>query len=93
MLVAVDSETCLSVSEDETVAAQMLLPLGTIVPEFREIAPQRHVVEGEDYISMIIAAKTRSGNLLCTQAAADLVSPLKYSNAHATILDQIHGEE
>jgi hypothetical protein len=42
---------------------------------------------------MRITSKARGRYFLGGQAAADLVTPLKYANAHASILDQVHRKE
>ena len=42
---------------------------------------------------MSITSKARGRYLLGGQAAADLVTPLKYTNAHASIFLQVHCKE
>jgi hypothetical protein len=68
----------------------VLIDLCPIIPKLGEIAPQGQVVEWQLYCGMRITSKAWSRYFLSGQAAANLVTPLKYGNAHASILLQVH---
>jgi hypothetical protein len=93
MFVTVNGKAGLIVSEDGTIGTEMLVNSSPIFPEFREIPPQWQIVEGQLQCGVGIGAKTRGCRLLSSQATANLVPPLKYANAHLSILSQVHGKE
>jgi hypothetical protein len=92
MLVTIDGQAGLIISENGTVTAKVLIELGSVVPKLREIAPERKVIPGQLYRSVGVAAKTRRSDLLGGQATAEFVPPLKDTDTHAGILDQVHGQ-
>jgi len=59
----------------------------------RAVEEGRQVVEGQLYCGMRITSKARGSYFLGGQAATDLVTPLKYANAHTSIFLQVHGKE
>ncbi len=93
VLVAVDGEAVLLVLEDEAVAAGVLVPAGSVLPELGEVAPDRRVVPGQDDVGVGVPAEAGRRELLGGEAAADLVPSLEDADAHAAVLDQIEGEQ
>ena len=90
---AVYSQAGLVILKDAASAAHVLFQLTSIVPELGEIAPQGQVVEWQLYCGMRITSKARGRYFLGGQATADLMTPLKYANAHASIFLQVHCNE
>ena len=93
MLDAVDGKAGIVVGKSGSVRAQVLLPLGAVVPELGKIAVDGRIVDRQDDVGVGIASKTRGGDFFSGQAPADLVPSLEDSDAHATVFHQIHGEE
>ncbi len=89
VLLAVNRQAVLFVLEHEPVAAGVLVPLRAVVPELREVAPDRRVVPGQDDVGVRVAAEAGGRHLLGGQAAADLVPPLEDADRHAAVLDQV----
>ena len=75
------------------VAAEMLVPLSSKIPELGEVPPDRQIVPGQDDVCMGVSPKAGSGYLLGSKAPADLMPPFKDAHAHACVFAQVHGKE
>jgi hypothetical protein len=93
VLVAVEGEAVLFVLECHTRAAEMLIPLGAVVPELREVTDDGDEVPGQNHVGVGVSEEARSRKLLRGTAATDFVPPLEDADTHATVFDQVHGEK
>ncbi len=87
MLDAVNGKAGIVIGKGSPIGAQILFPLGAVIPEFGKVSIDGSIVQWHNDIGMGISPEAGSRNFLGSQASADLVPPLKYTHAHAAVFD------